>query len=469
MSNRNPAFTTKRLLQNLRSLPVADAYIVGFSGGADSTALLHALCTVKHQLGVPFSAVHVNHGLHDEADMWQQQCETFCRQYEVKLTTLRIDLENRSGKGLEAEARHRRYQAIEELLTPGVSLLTAHHADDQAETLLLNLMRGSGVDGLSAMPESRPLGNGLLQRPMLEFQNSAILDYLREHDIDWVEDPSNQSLNHDRNFIRHEVIPLLEQRWPEIGKRLLHTRKAMTGARRLLEKLSNDYIRRNLVHPYVLELTPQIIDDGELFRLVIRRWLKRSGNPAIPVYRLEAFYEQARQAGHNPNVVVSWAGSSLHVFRQRLWLLPDPGIEPCPDRKWPTDGTELDLGRDTGLLVLERANHPVHTGPVTPGPRLAVTGRAGLRENTIDLGNHHKSLKKLFQEAGIPPWLRDCIPMCQLDGKLAAVGDWCISVKLESWLKENGVKICWRPNHPLLEYIRERQFSQTVDPAGAVR
>lgn len=469
MSNRGPAFTAERLLQILRSLPTADAYIVGFSGGADSKALLHALYTVRQRLDVPFSAVHINHGLHEDADSWQRQCEVFCRQHEIELTTIRIELENRSGKGLEAEARHKRYQAIEELLTPGASLLTAHHADDQAETLLLNLMRGSGVDGLSAMPESRPLGRGLLQRPMLEFQNGTILDYLRDNDVDWIEDPSNQCLNHDRNFVRHEVIPLLERRWPGVAKRLLLTRKAMTGARRLLENMSDDYIGRCLVHPYVLELTPQIIDNPELFKLVIRRWMKQSGNPTVPVYRLEAFYEQVTHADNKPNIVVKWAGSSLHLFRQRLWLLPKPGILPCPAKEWPPGQSVIDLGSHAGLLVLEGENHSRLAKTMTPGRKFSVLNRADSQDNTIDRGNHHKHLRNLFQAGGIPPFLRECIPLCLLDGELAAMGDWCISAQLESWLSENGISLHWQPRHPLLQYVRTQQFPRTVDPAGAVR
>lgn len=458
MSHRNPVFSAERLLQILQSFPAANAYIVGFSGGADSTALLHALCRTRDRLGIPFSAVHVNHGLHDDADSWQQQCDLFCRQYGVRLITRTVELQDRSGKGLEAEARHRRYQAIEELLAPGASLLTAHHADDQAETLLLNLMRGSGVDGLSAMPESRPLGRGLLQRPMLEFPNSAILDYLRRHDLDWIEDPSNRCLNHDRNFVRHEVVPLLERRWPEMSKRLLLTRKAMTGARRLLERLSDDYIGRNLVHPNVLDLSPHFIEDGELFKLVMRRWIKQSGSPAIPVHRLEDFYTQVGQAGHNPNVVVNWAGSSLRLFDRRLWLLEQPGVRPCPTMDWPAGGAEIKLGRGIGSLALAGADDPQQARSMTTDSRFTVTDRTGLAGATIDLGKLHKSLKNLFQAARIPPWLRDCIPLCQLDGELAAVGDWCVSVKLESWLKENDARLIWRPDHPLLAYIREQQF-----------
>ena len=454
MTNRALAFTEDRLLHILQSLPVVNAYIVGFSGGADSTALLHALSKIQNQLDVPVSAMHVNHGLHDDADLWQLQCETFCRQNGIRLVCLRIKLENRSGKGLEAEARHLRYEAISALLKPGDCLLTAHHADDQAETLLLNLMRGSGVDGLSAMPESRPLGDGVLQRPLLGFQNSALRDYLGDNNIEWTEDPSNQYLNHDRNFVRHEIIPLLEKRWPEISKRLLLTHKAMSDARVLLERLADEYLGQNLSHPFVLQITSQLFDDTELFKLVIRRWIKQSGSPSMPVYRLESFCEQLRQSGNDHKTAVEWGGHLLRLYRQQLWLQTDIEVLACPTRKWPPGHNELDLGRDIGQLILK--------GGACPSGDFSVGARINTEETAISQGTHHKSIKNLFQTAGIPPWLRDCIPLCKLDGELVAMGDWCFDQQFSSWLSENNVELSWQPRNPLLQFVLTQQHSSDL-------
>ena len=451
MSNHSLVFTADRLLHILQSFPVVNTYIVGFSGGADSTALLHALSTIRNQLNTPISAVHVNHGLHDDADHWQLQCETFCRQNRIKLVCLKIKLETRSGKGLEAEARHLRYEAISALLKPGDCLLTAHHADDQAETLLMNLMRGSGVDGLSAMPVSRPLGNGVLQRPLLGFPNSALRDYLRDNSIEWTEDPSNQYLNHDRNFVRHEIIPMLEKRWPEVSKRLLLTHRAMTDARVLLERLADEYLGQNLAHPFVMQITSQLFDEPEFFKLVIRRWIKQSGSPSIPVYRLESFCEQLMQADNDHKIAVAWGGCLLRLYRQQLWLQTDREVLPCPTRKWPPGHNELDLGRDAGQLVLE--------GEVSPAGEFSVAARINTEETTISQGALHKTLKNLFQTAGIPPWLRDCIPLCKLDGELVAMGDWCFNQQFASWLSENNLKLSWHPHNPLLQFVLTQQHS----------
>ena len=451
MSNRPLAFTAERLLHILQSFPPVKEYIVGFSGGADSTALLHALNAVRHQLDAPISAVHVNHGLNCKADLWQEQCENFCLLNNIKLVCLKINPGKGAGKGLEAEARHLRYAAIATLIQPAACLLTAHHADDQAETLLLNLMRGSGVDGLSAMPESRPLASGLLQRPLLGFQNSALRGYLRENNIEWSEDPSNQHLDHDRNFVRHEVIPMLEKRWPEVSKRLLLTRKAMTDARYLLEKIADEYLEQNLIHSLVLNITRESRENPELFKLAIRRWMKQSGAASIPVYRLEAFCEQVRKDSRNHHAAVRWDGWVLHLYKRQLWLYEDRAVLPCPAVEWPLADTQINLGEDVGQIVLQGPK------PVRPSGHFIVHCRSNTNETAIFQGGHHKSLKNIFQSADIPPWLRDCIPLCTLDGSLVAMGDWCFDERFADWMSETGTQLKWYPKNPLLKYLHAQR------------
>ncbi|MDX2428951.1 MAG: tRNA lysidine(34) synthetase TilS [Xanthomonadales bacterium] len=457
MSNRSLAFSAERLLQILRSFPSVNSYIVGFSGGADSTALLHALSKTQEQLDIPVSAVHINHGIHPDADHWQLQCESFCHQHSIKLTCLKIELKNRSGKGLEAEARHLRYEAISALLGAGDCLLTAHHADDQAETLLLNLMRGSGVDGLSAMPESRPLGDGFLQRPLLRFKNSVLRTYLHDNHIQWSEDPSNQFLNHDRNFVRHEVIPQLEQRWPDVCQRLLLTRDAMTDSRNLLEDLADEFITPNLAHPHVLRITPQCLAKPELFKLVIRRWLKQTDVAGIPAYKLDTFCKQVKGAGSDHKISVHWDGWILRWYVNQLWLHADTEILPCPAVKWPRGENSVDLGADAGQLILWAGNKAEQSHSNHPVGEFSVAGRINTKDTLFSQGGFHKSLKKLFQASNIPPWLRDSIPLCKLDGELVAMGDWCFNEQFASWLSQNHLSLKWCPKHPLLQFILKQQ------------
>jgi tRNA(Ile)-lysidine synthase len=461
MRNRALAFTAEQLLQTLKSFPVVNTYVVGFSGGADSTALLHAINTIQTRLNAPVSAVHVNHGIHPDADTWQQHCETFCHQHRIKLVCLKVALNNNSGKGLEAEARHLRYEAVSDLLKPGDCLLTAHHADDQAETLLLNLMRGSGVDGLTAMPESRPLGQGLLQRPLLQFRNSALKDYLRENKVDWTEDPSNLHLNHDRNFIRHQVIPLLEQRWPEVNQRLLLTLSAMTDARHLLEALADDYLQDHLPHPLVLQITQPCIENPELTKLVIRRWIKQSGRTGIPAYTLDSICRQMQHQGSDHKISVQWDGCSLRWYKNKLWLQTEKEIQPCPAVNWPGNTMEVKLGRDVGQLEFHVADKSRYGAQQlengVPGAEFSVCARSNAERPVISLGGHHKSLKNIYQSFEIPPWLRDSIPLCCQNGEIVAIGDWCFNEAFASWLSERGLRLKWHPEHPLLHFIHKQQ------------
>lgn len=455
MSNRLLPFTTERLLHILKSQPPTNSYLVGFSGGADSTALLYALKQLQGRLAAPVRAVHINHGIHADADRWQKHCEHFCEQHDITLTCRKITLEGNSGKGVEAEARHLRYQAMSALLEPGDYLLTAHHADDQAETLLLNLMRGSGIDGLSAMPQCRPLEPGILLRPLLDFENSALISYLQENKITWLEDPSNQLLHHDRNFLRHEILPLLENRWQGINKRLLLTRNAMAEARSLLERLADEYLMQYLRHPCVLQIAAQLDEDPALFKLVIRRWLKQAALPSIPVRSLESLYEQVLAAADGHKLNIRWGGYSLRLYQDQLWLQHDVDVQPCADIDWPDNQVCVDIGGDGGKLTLEGLNVDA------PPEGFAISNRQNCTANTIKQGAHHKRLKNLFQSAGIPGWLRDSIPLCTLKGELVAIGDWCFDDQFAAWMSSNGVKLTWQPQNSLLQFIVAQQHRAT--------
>ncbi len=454
MGHRPGSFSAEQLLDSLGALAPARAYYVGFSGGADSTALLQAL----HELGLgitaPFKAVHVNHGLHADADRWQQHCKVYCQQRGIKLICIRIDLPDRTVQGIEAEARHLRYQAMAALLGPGENLLTAHHADDQTETILLNLLRGSGVDGLAAMPAERPLGAGMLQRPLLEFDNHALRDYLRARDTTWLEDPSNQLLAHDRNFIRHEIIPVMERRWPGVNQRLSLTRRIMAETRPLLETMADDVLQRCLAHPLVLRLAALPNAEPGLFKLVVRRWIRQTGAPPIPVHRLESLAQQIATADSDNRIRIAWKSCTVYVFKGCLWLQTKHKIKPCSEVSWPPYSPTAELGVDIGRLEF------IGGLPPPPGPQYVTRGRHCDPGNSILRNGHHLHLKNIFQAAAIPTWLRNTIPLTSMDGELAAVGDWCISDRFKTWLGKNQLKWVWQPHHPLLQYVHDQQHIQ---------
>jgi tRNA(Ile)-lysidine synthase len=311
------------------------------------------------------------------------------------------------------------------------------------------------------MPESRPFGEGFLRRPLLSFKNNALKDYLRKNGLDWAEDPTNQYLNHDRNFMRHEVIPLLERRWPEVSQRLLLTQEAMSDARGLIEGLASEYLGSNLLHPYVLRITPHCVANNAMLKLVVRYWVKQSGAPGVPAYKLGTFCSQVQKAISGQNISLEWEGWLLRWYRNDLWLQPESAVAPCPFVYWPAGQAEVDLGNDIGKMVFNSSPRPDDgfepASGLFPDGAFSVGARAGLEENTIMAGGVHKRLKNIFQSAGIPPWLRDSIPLCRLDDEVVAIGDWCFNERFAAWLSGNSASLNWRPHNPLLRYIRQQQ------------
>ncbi len=341
-------------------------------------------------------------------------------------------------------------------------------------------MRGSGVDGLSGMPESRPLGHGLLQRPLLEFPPRALRQYLRQQGITWIQDPSNDCLNHDRNFVRHEVMPLLESRWPSVCKRLQLTHSAMSDTRYILEDLADSCVKQHQIHPRILNVSAQLDKNPALFKLAVRHWVRQSGASSIPACRLETLYEQVQQTDNDHSVAIQWDGWLLRLYQRQLWLYRDTDIGPCPQLSWSPKQPEIDLGEDLGKLVLQddmgNTKSPARSCPVPVSAEftanLLVGSRIEAGNTSIRQGAGNTRLKTLFQAANIPPWLRNAIPLCTSGGKLLAVGDWCFDQQFASRLRERNLRLCWYPGHPLLQYIRDQQHQcagKMVDPVGVVR
>jgi len=197
-----------------------DRFVIAFSGGLDSTVLLHALASSRDMHKTALLAVHVDHSLHEDSASWTKHCESFAEALDTECVCVKVDVATGTGRGTEAAAREARYNAFRSLLRAGDWLLSAHHKDDQAETLLLNLMRGSGPAGLAGIGEVQPFAAGWLVRPLLSISRNELRNYANELELNWIDDPSNEDRQFDRNYLRHEVIPRLDERWPDVANRL---------------------------------------------------------------------------------------------------------------------------------------------------------------------------------------------------------------------------------------------------------
>lgn len=421
------------LLHALHDRPAAPL-CVALSGGLDSTALLHLLAAHGREAGL--RAIHVHHGLHADADAWAQQCERVCATLNVPLTVVRVRVV-RDGRGLEAAAREARHAAFEATLLPGEVLVLAHHRDDQAETFLLRALRASGPDGLAAMRRWRAFGRGHLWRPLLDIARSDLLAYARAHDLTWTDDPSNDDEGLDRNFLRHRVLPLLRERWPQADTTLARSAALCAQAHELLA--AGD------AHAFALVATadPQCLSRTRLRSLpvmrrarVLRHWIASLGLAPLPANGIERIEGELLDAREDAEASFQWHRAAVRSWRDLLWA---GELQPALPEDWRIqwDGTmPLDLPGG-GRLQLEgapRLERPLVAHARRGGERIVLPGRA-----------HSHTLKHVLQDLGVPPWERERLPLLSApEGGVLAIGDLAYAAPFDRWLREKGARLHWQ-------------------------
>lgn len=409
--------------------------LVGFSGGLDSTVLLHLLAHAPARASRSLRAVHVHHGLQDAADGWEAHCRNLCRQWNIPLQVIGVEVPHDSGDGLEAAARKARHHAFMQALQPGEWLALAHHLDDQAETFLLRALRGSGVDGLAAMRERRAFGHGQLWRPLLHTPRSALEAHARLHGLRWIEDPSNASDSFDRNFLRLQVLPLLAQRWPHAGAALARSAALAAEAEGLLAAQDRHDLQACRIAGGSLSLARLRQLSAAQRARVLRAWVRHQQLPPLPGNGVKAIEQQVLSA--RPDLQASFAWQGMQVIRWREQLHIRRPAAPWPagwQRQW--DGQAPLPLPDGGSLQLHGA-----AGFATP---LTVRARQGGERIRLPGRRHSHALKQLLQESALPPWQRPHLPLlCAADEVLAA-GDQLISGTLQRWLDMNQARLQWR-------------------------
>ena len=417
-------------------LPLPDASIaVGFSGGVDSTVLLHALASSNAARAQGLRAIHVHHGLHPDADIWATHCEQICAEFDVPLQVLLVHVDHAAGHGPEAAARAARLQAFRATLRNNEVLALAHHRDDQSETVLLRLMRGAGGDGLAAMRRRSRIGALHLWRPLLELPRDALHDYAMQHALRWIEDPSNSEAHFDRNFIRHRVIPLLSERWPQAARNLAHSAGLLAEQSQLLSAASDALLDPLLLSDNTLSL-PGLLAQSHVQRArLLRAWLRRLDFPAPTSTILAAIERDLLPARDDGDACVEWAGVCIHRWRDQLHAQRQISVLPevwsaswdgCEPLQLP-DGSLLALrgtdGFDTPMIVRARRG----------GERIRLPGR-----------EHSHALKHVLQDSDVPPWIRKRMPLLiSGDGELLAAGDSILSASMDAWLQQRGASLQW--------------------------
>ena len=363
--------------------------VVAYSGGLDSTVLLHAAVRAAR----PILAIHVNHGLHPDADRWQAHCEAACKSHGIELLSRRVEV---AAGNVEAQARRVRYQAFDALLGAGDLLLLAHHQDDQAETVLMRLAQGRGA---RSMPRTRRLpGGAMLLRPFLGLPKQALRAAAKELGVDWLEDPSNANIAFDRNFLRREVLPRLRERWPGVDDTLAHAGEARAAAEGLL---------RHLLNREALPL--EDLPPGLRSR-ALRAWLARFDEQGVSERALAEFATQF-EAPTDAQPELRLRRGCLRRWRGAAhYVPPAPALAPCYELQPPGA-----LRLPHGELVVEKAG----SGGFCAAGVLTVRFRCGGERVRSAQGS--RSLKQAMQDAGLPPWLRSSYPLLYSGDALVAV------------------------------------------------
>lgn len=440
MGQPDVPFTPDDLLPFIRALNCRGIVYVAFSGGLDSTALLLALAELRPQLPMQLRAVHVNHGAHPGAAHWAQHCERLCASLEVPITLVPPPLSPHPKDSPEAQWRRWRLEAFEALMGPDDVVCTAHHRQDQAEGLLLALLRSSGPEGLAAMPAVRPLGRGRLARPFLELPREALQDFVTSRAVEFIEDPGNQDTRLDRNYLRHALMPVLERRWPAAQRSL--ARSAGLFAR-LSAQLANEgalALAGREPFPGILELGA-LPEQPESLALIIRHWLRQRGAPPMPRARMDDLVRQLCTAGPDRNIHFEWQNHYLDHAQNRLWLSDRP-LSPCPPNADWSDGV-AQLGPCSGTLTLE---------PKALTATLRITCRHGGERYRKTPETPQRKLKQWFNDQRLPAFLRDCVPLVVNNDRLLAVGDVVLAQDLEAGLREQSGQLLWSPADPLLNW-----------------
>jgi tRNA(Ile)-lysidine synthase len=419
-------------------------YVVAFSGGLDSSVLLHALQSSTKDTATPVLALHVDHGLQEDAGAWEAHCRETASAMTTDYKSLSIVVPQDSGHGPEAAARQARYEALQQCMQAGDWLLSAHHQEDQAETLLLNILRGSGLAGLAGIGEMQPFGPGFLVRPLLHVARKDLEAYAAEHGLDWLEDPSNADRRFDRNFLRHDILPALAERWPAASSRLARSAELAAEAATLLGELADDDLHLSEQGGRLEIQALSALSDARQ-RNVLRRALKRAGLPSAPATRLRQILDELIPAKADAEPLVSWSGTEVRRYRKHIYLLPALDEWVAPDEQaFGTAGDTLNIGSLGQLLLLPDAAPGIRADVVNE--ELTVRFRTG-GEEIRPIGHQctHK-LKKLLQQKGVVPWMRDKIPLLWSGSRLVAVGDLWIAAEFAD---KQGLGVEWR-NHPAI-------------------
>ncbi len=420
-NNHSLMFNTQQIIGDLIDLTQGKQIWIAYSGGVDSHVLLHLLATANDpELGI-VSAIHIDHGLHADSERWAKHCAEVSANLAIELCNLKADVTESDELGMEAAARKARYQAFQQQLTDNDVLLTAQHQHDQAETLLLQLFRGAGPKGLSAMPQQLSLGESTIIRPFLKIPQQDILAYATQHQLHWIDDPSNSETRWNRNYIRHTIWPDIEQRWPSAAKTISRSAEHCADATELMDELAAQDL-----DSLVTDKTSGFLPITQLLALsparqknVLRHYIECKQFALPSTAGLQKVIDEVCLAKQDSNPVVSWQGVEVRRYQNQLYFM-QPLAEHDSNQILQCGSLE-DVVLNNGDIVTWQKVKSGGLSQQTIADRLTIRFRQG-GEQIMPQGHaHHKTLKHLFQQWMVPSWQRDRTPLLYYGEELIAV------------------------------------------------
>lgn len=416
-----------KIVDDLVSLAAGKKVWLAYSGGIDSHVLLHLLATTSHP-DLNFAAtVHVDHGLQAESKNWSQHCADVCKNLNIDYHALQVQVKDIETLGMEAAARAARYQAIDQLLSPEDVLLTAQHQHDQAETLLLQLLRGSGPKGLAAMAAKSTMGKMTVIRPLLDVSQQDIQLYAEQHNLKWIDDPSNVDTRWSRNYLRHKVWPELEHRWPQAEITLSRSAQHCAEANELLMELAEqdmEFLGIN-VNSETLPITELMTLSLARQRNLLRHYIERRQFTLPSTTVLQCVIDEVCLAAQDSEPLVSWGGVEVRRYQQQLYVMTPMKAHDVL-QSVVVDDFDKTILIESQLIEWQQTNEKGLKGDVISHD-VSLRFRQGGERIQLQGQTHHKSLKHLFQQWHIPPWQRDRIPLVFCDDKLIAVVGYGVS------------------------------------------
>ena len=441
---KKSGLTPEALHQAMPFLSESNTVWVGYSGGCDSHVLLHLLAQLRYIQAFRLKAVYVNHGLSPKAAEWGEHCRSVCDELDVSFVSLKVDATPSEGESPEAAARHTRYAAITELLQPDDYLCTAHHQDDQAETLLLQLLRGAGPKGLAGMPASSSLGEATQLRPLLGFNQTQLRDYAKQHMLNWIEDESNTDTGFNRNYLRHEVMPTLRARWPSADSTIARSAANCAEAAQLLEVLAEQDFQSVKVEGSTELSVGKLLElDFARQKNLLRYWIHQVGLPLPSEIKLQHIISDVLHAAKDKMPCVKWPGVEVRRFDSKLYVVPPLlEFEPAQIIRWDDLDKSLQLPDASHLHWQRCRQRPAISLEALKQGKVTIRFRQG-GELIKPVGSEfRKSLKQIFQEARIPPWQRSRFPLLYVNDHLAAVVGICLADEFAVNLSDDEIAVC---------------------------